>query len=103
MPKAKRPAAVAAACIVDAPPVRVLVVGVDSELLPETVAWVFCTVEDVVGYGPGTQGFNLCDNRHLGWALTAFGLDFEGLTVDVKLQQRQTRTQRGVGYIREYC
>lgn len=92
-PTAKRPTTVAAT-VVDVPVPLWLLVGVDWEPEPETVAWGVSVVADMVGYAPRTQGFTLCGDRRVAWALTAFGLDHEGLTVDVKLPPGKKR-ERG--------
>jgi hypothetical protein len=94
-PMATKPTAEAATCTVDASPLRLLlVVEFESELEPTVVASAANVVEDEVGYGPGTQqGLNLCGcgcgDQGSTWALTAFGLHFEGVTVGVILRRGQ--------------
>ena len=90
-PMVTRPTAEAATCTVDASPLRVLLVVVEfvSELEPTEVDWG-ANVAEEDGYGPGTQQGSICVGTGTRVRpLTAFGLDFERLTVGEILPRGQ--------------
>ena len=95
---AKRPTAEPATRMVDALPVPLrLAVGVDSDPEPLAVDWEPTVADDEVGYGPGTQKWFNLGGYGGKCVLTAFGLDFERVTVGVKLPRGQNGNGEGGG------